>query len=487
MVSLTRDNVAKDLKEVHLTVQPPDTIIAPKSVNIPTPGTTPDVELVSEPPCTSTQHRDHVGWLFESSDKSTYTPRERGKSEGPARHAPSMYKASATFQSLPTEIHFRIAAFLPDHALHVLARLKYSARLRNVYKKADPQAIRTQWRNLSGFDKSVLQELLLRDAFEKTCKADNPSITANKGVWSKTCFHCLSCNRRVLPTHFPKSEIFESVHGRTGMDKIIDRKCHAELRAVTLWDGKTITWSQLREVWADMDPYMVLPPIFRDYAYYKRKSTKEALETGRYSREGNELRLRDLDHARASWTGYSGRSLRQLGVEATAEYYADLYTLLRFQSIDANTIVSKIQQSRLYVCPHFDLARLVTRRMSEEAVDFRPSGPGPYKAKDRIIDHLVRQLDRLEWREFFIRGRGLGMRSDIAMPKIKEQTLCCGFRNERCQTSVTMQRLRDEDTTAWLRDLVRLKVVRRWRIDRGTGDESWQAQNGTSVRVVDVE
>lgn len=79
------------------------------------------------------------------------------------------------------------------------------------------------------------------------------------------------------------------------------------------------------------------------------------------------------------------------------------------------------------------------------------------------------------------------MRSDIAMPKIKEQTLCCGFRNERCQTSVTMQRLRDEDTTAWLRDLVRLKVVRRWRIDRGTGDESWQAQNGTSVRVVDVE
>lgn len=203
MVSLTRDNVAKDLKEVHLTVQPPDTIIAPKSVNIPTPGTTPDVELVSEPPCTSTQHRDHVGWLFESSDQSTYTPRERGISEGPARHAPSMYKASATFQSLPTEIHFRIAAFLPDHALHVLARLKYSARLRNIYKKADPQAIRTQWRNLSGFDKSVLQELLLRDAFEKTCKADNPSITSNKGSGprrvSTVCLAIDGCSRRTSP------------------------------------------------------------------------------------------------------------------------------------------------------------------------------------------------------------------------------------------------------------------------------------------------
>lgn len=37
-----------------------------------------------------------------------------------------------------------------------------------------------------------------------------------------------------------------------------------------------------------------------------------------------------------------------------------------------------------------------------------------------------------------------------------------------------------------MRDLVRFKVVRKWRVDRGTSDEEWQAQNGTSCPANDV-
>ena len=102
------------------------------------------------------------------------------------------------------------------------------------------------------------------------------------------------------------------------------------------------------------------------------------------------LRLRDLDHARPSCSRFSGSLPRELGVEATTKHYADLYTLLRFQSIDADTVVSRINQNKLYICPHFDLAKILTRPMSEDPVDFRRNGPGPYKPKDRVIDHLAR-------------------------------------------------------------------------------------------------
>lgn len=129
--------------------------------------------------------------------------------------------------------------------------------------------------------------------------------------------------------------------------------------------------------------------------------------------------------------------------------------LLRFQSIDADTVVSRINQNKLYICPHFDLNRILTRTMFEDPVDFRPIGPGPYKPKDRIIDNPARQIDRRKWRQHFIPSRGLGLR-DIAMPLSKEQAICCGFKNGGCRTSESIQRLKDEGTTAWMKGLTRL-------------------------------
>jgi hypothetical protein len=34
----------------------------------------------------------------------------------------------------------------------------------------------------------------------------------------------------------------------------------------------------------------------------------------------------------------------------------------------------------------------------------------------------------------------------------------------------------------WMRDLVRLRVVKKWRVDRGTRDKEWQAQKGASAK-----
>lgn len=400
--------------------------------------------------------------------------------------APATEAAAMAFQNLPTEIHFRIAVYLPDHALHVLASLKCSAIIRDAYGNADPQRLRTQKANLSDFDRSVHQELTMRDTFERTvertvertCYTEELSNTLSEIIWSETVFHCLSCNRPVITDHFPESELLESVRKKVGMSKIVDRKCHAELRPVRLWNGRVITWSQLQEIWADMDPYIILPPIFSDHGYNKRKSAKLAAKSGRWSREPDTLRLRDLDHARLAWSRVSSDAPRELGVQATAEYYSDMCTVLRFQSIDADLIVTKVKQNNLYICPHLDLANVFTRPMTEDPIDFRPIGPGPYRPDDRVIDHLARQIDRREWSDHDPR-RVWGMRDNV-MPLLKQQTICCGHQNETCRTMVSIQRLRDDETTVWLKDLVRIKVVRSWRIDDGTADQSWQAQNGTS-------
>nr|GFD57238.1 hypothetical protein [Tanacetum cinerariifolium] len=74
-------------------------------------------------------------------------------------------------------------------------------------------------------------------------------------------------------------------------------------------------------------------------------------------------------------------------------------------------------------------------------------------------------------------------RLDKPLRKVKEQAVWCGFKAGLCRTSVTLQRFRDNErwTVGWTRDLVRLKVVRKWRVDCGTGGGEWQAQNGVSV------
>lgn len=67
---------------------------------------------------------------------------------------------------------------------------------------------------------------------------------------------------------------------------------------------------------------------------------------------------------------------------------------------------------------------------------------------------------------------------------IKEQYILCGFKGNNCRTVVTLQRFRNNEQwiVGWMRDLVRLRVVKKWRVDRGTRDKEWQAQKGASAK-----
>ncbi|KAF9699077.1 hypothetical protein EKO04_003004 [Ascochyta lentis] len=445
-----------------------------------TPESTPDAEVVSQSSLSLAHYLGLVGWLFVPHYKTPRTPR-RSISEEHACSAPTTATTSTPFQHLPTEIHFRIAAYLPDHTLHVLAGYKQNVRLRRIYGNADPQGLRTRKRNLSAFEHSVHQELMMRDAFEMTHYPQNSSSGLHRAIWSETLFHCLSCNQSVGTAHFPMSEMLESTQTRTGMSKIIDRQCRAELTPVLLWDDRVITWSQLQEAWADMDPYILMPPIFSDYGQHNSTPLTSTSNSRRYTREPNTLRLRDLDQARTAPLLSSNSLPRELGVEATAEYYTDLYRPLRIQRLNATTIATTIRQRDIYICPHLHLAELLLRPMSEQPVDFRPHGPGPFAAGDRIVHHLARGVDQRAWKDDAARRAASGRACWV-----KEQAVCCGFNDEECRSAVFIQRCREGGVGGWLRDLVRLRVVRKWRVDRGTGDEGWQAQNGSSVEVVDV-
>lgn len=392
-------------------------------------------------------------------------------------------ESPATFLSLPTEIHFRIAHFLPDHALHILGNYRYSARLRYIYRNADPHGCRNSILHLSDHDYSIYQELKERDAFDQTGYPQNPQRPLSRIVWSRTPFHCLSCNKTVLACHFPKTEMEKSMQSRTGMSRIIERQCFAELTPVKLWDDRIVSWSWLQEVWAKMDPSANShAPVLVDNTAVRHGGNhchNRSPTIRRYTSKPDTLTLRDLDHTQIpTWIAPLNANERVFGVEATAEYYIDLYTQFRWLKIDASEVATTIKQKQPYLCPHFDLGRLMYQPMSRFPLSVRPAGPGPLEPGVRVVDLLVGYLNKHAW-------AATGMHTNRLASMVKGQDIQCG--RPGCRTRITIQRYRDcagEEFWSLLKDLVRLKVVRKWRIDRGTGDAEWQAQNGTTAKYV---
>ncbi|KAH6620046.1 hypothetical protein C7974DRAFT_225260 [Boeremia exigua] len=383
-----------------------------------------------------------------------------------------------TFHNLPAEIHFHIATFLPGHTLLILAKYGYSARLRCIYQDADPDGVRTDMRYISVLDESIYDELRTRDAFEKT-PYPHQGLRPCKSIWSTTRFHCANCEKAVGCAHFPLEELKKSAETRTGMCKITQRKCFARATPVKLWDDRVATWDQMQEAWSAMEGQIVSPPLLSDYGRDTEKPTKSKKKTKlRYTDLCNTLELRDLDFAATRYPG----TLRTFGVEAVAQYYIDLYTLFRLSDADGHTVTSLLARKEPYVCPHVDIAQLMARPVIEQPIEFRPHSP-ICAANTTVADLLCKTLESGPWRAD---PSSIYPRRSKPLRRFKEQTIWCGYKGDRCRTAVSLQRFRDaspENTVggSWgLSDLIRLKIVRRWRVDQGPGEDEWQAQNGTS-------
>lgn len=416
-----------------------------------------------------------VGWLcsphqtlhqaLRSSSRPTTQLSGTCSQEGSTVLTHTAHSIPTSFQSLPTEIHFQIAAYLPGHAIAVLARSDtLSESLRHTYKKADPRRKGTSLSSLSREESCIWLELRSRDLFEKTPypREVEGLVGISRYIWSGSRFYCFCCKKSVGFAHFPVKQMLESVNHRTGMGKITERRCFAYVMPIQLWGEKVITWDRLQEARAKVDP--ANPSVLLEWDLHH---TTGQLQGGKTCHPSRPSRL-SLDYVLPETC------------EATAKYFIDLYTPLRFRASSASIITELVKQSPPYICPHLDLSSLLHRLMGTKPIDSRPQTLS-YSPELTVAEVLVAALDKKPWATD---PDSYQRRPDKPLRKIKEQAIRCGFRGGKCRTSVTLQRFRDNEewSLGWMKDLVRLKVVRKWRVDKGTGDAEWQAQNGVSVQ-----
>lgn len=430
-------------------------------------------------PCLA-QYISSVGWLFAPHKALHLAPQqthhlvtdlsEESTQEEPIVPMLAVDRIPTTFQSLPTEIHFRIAAYLPGHAIIIIVGSdKFSESLRQIYKTADPGGRKNELYHLSFKDFSIYRELYSRDLFEATL---SPRVVEGLGqlardIWSASRFYCTCCKALVGPTHFPMKEMLESVNNRTGLSKITNRLCSAQVTPVQLWGNRAISWDQLQEAQGLLRQPDRSVTVLWDF--HIQSPWLLAGKTKLYMSPADTL---TLDYVFPS------------KLEATAKYFIDLCTPLRFRSANASTITHLVQQNCPYICPHLDLATLFGRNMASRPIDCRPE-TGSHNPKLTVAQVLVQALDQKPWSPD---PDSPHRRLDRPLRKVKEQAVWCGFKTGPCRSSVTLQRFRDNErwSVGWMRDLVRLKVVRKWRVDRGTGDGEWQAQNGVNGMVESV-
>lgn len=486
MVVLKRLKLASTCtQQSSLVVLDPNTTIAAGSCGESNPETNLDEDATSRSLASLRQFIKPASWLVTSTKtepcKDSGVCFSTAQPESPTQTAKAKAKPTK-FHDLPTEIHFRIATYLPDHALHIVAKYGYSERIRRVYQAADPRSVRLDIRRLSFEERSIYNELYMRDNFEATPLPRPMSSPYYRGIWASTMFHCWGCHESVGCAHFPLKEMEESRERRTGMSKITERQCFARITPVELWDKRVTTWDELQQAWHDMDDDAISSTILSDHVLDRQKSgkTKSRTKPDRHTDIPNTLKLTNLDFAAT----LSHMSARHLGVEATAEYYIDLYPLFRLLVTDGPSVRAYIAQKRPYMCPHLDLVALMSRPMSTNPIDFRPNNPS-YAAHATVADVLCKALEAAPWHAD--PDAPYRRRRDEPQRRIKEQTIWCGFKGNKCRTAVSLQRFRDSSREnsvggLWgLSDLCRIKVVRKWRVDCGTGEEEWRAQNGVSV------
>jgi hypothetical protein len=424
------------------------------------------------PPCSAT-YMSSVGWLFvphqipaQPSYQTSHWATPFLNESIQEKSTLSKNSIQKTFQCLPTEIHFHIAAHLPDHAIVLLAHSnELTEGIRQAYNKADPRGKRSEVRNLSYESVRIWRELRTRDVFERTpypLEITGFSESAREiwEIWEASNFYCFCCKESVGLAHFPIKQMLESVSNRTGMNKITDRKCFAHLTPVQLWANRLVTWERLQEAREELR----LPDVWK-LLHWDFNHTTKSLRAGKHKRPLSPPNTLILHRILPD------------EVEAKAKYFVDLYKPLRFRAANTSTIVNLVKENPPYICPHLDLARLFDQLMAYKPIIFHPQ-MRTHDPALTVAEALVRAMERKTWStdpDAFPQG---------SQCKVKEQAIWCGFKEDGCRTRVSLQRFRDRErwTVGWMRDLVRLKVVRQWRVDRGTGGAEWQAQNGVSVK-----
>lgn len=385
------------------------------------------------------------------------------------------------FHELPTEIHHLVASHLPDHALHILARYGYSGQIRQIYQKIDPTGVRNNMKTVSKLELSIFEELRMRDALEKALFSCERLSPFHHAQLSRGRLHCASCQTSVSYAHFRLEEIKKSVNEREGLSKITERQCRARTTPVRLWDDKVITWDLLQQAWAIMCNHMVRLPVLVDYAYVFYNDMKPPK---RLTDMPNTLKIRRYNHFDARYL--QDHNSHTSGIEAVAEYYIDLGTLLRYRSLQGDMLAALIKDKTPYICPHIDLVKLMMVPLSKNPIKFCHHDP-THDPNATFAAVFCNVMEKSEWEPDW--GHPSSRHSDKKRSRlIKHRTLWCGFDDHNCRTAVSLQRFRDHTPQStvgspwWMWDLVRLKVTRVWRIDNGTGGKEWQAQNGVSSR-----
>lgn len=371
-----------------------------------------------------------------------------------------------TFESLPTEIHFEIAKHLPDYAVYLLARSESLGKnLRQIYLNADPSGERLEACRLSYEEHLIWCELRSRDLFERT---PYPLEVAGlddmtKSVWECARFYCFCCKQLVGLAHFPVKQMLESKEKRNGMSKITERKCFAHVMPVQLWGDRTVTWERLQETREQLG-HPNRRKVYTHWDCHYTHRTTDDLRTNK-----SKLLLSTLDTL-------SVHKLFPNRIEARAEYFIDLCKPLRHRGANASIIIDLVNEKSPYICPHMDLTKILPRLMASDPINFS-NRPIAHDPASTVVEVMVRAMEQKAWEP------DPNAPSSRLLCKVKEQAIWCGFKGDKCRTSVMLQRFRDNKhwSVGRMRDLVRIKVVRKWRVDRGTGDEEWQAQNGVSA------
>ncbi|KAF3051614.1 hypothetical protein E8E11_005286 [Didymella keratinophila] len=256
------------------------------------------------------------------------------------------------------------------------------------------------------------------------------------------------------------------------MSKITERKCFAKIMPVQLWQNSVVTWERLQEERKELrrpDRHRTVRVL--DWSCHPGCHTTEELCTHKSKWLPSTLDTLTLHRV------FPDR------VEARAECFINLYEPLRFRTANASDIIDLVNEKQPYICPHLDLTNILPVLMASHPINFHGQTPS-YDSAMTLAEVMVLAMENKPWEP-----RPAYRRSDKALCKIKEQSILCGFKGNKCRTVVTLQRFRDNErwSVGWMRDLVRLRVVRKWRVDRGTKDEEWQAQNGASAEVERAE
>jgi hypothetical protein len=205
------------------------------------------------------------------------------------------------------------------------------------YERADPSGQRLEFANLSYKEQCISVELRTRDLSQRTpfpLKLANSSRDL-RNIQNDVKFYCYCCKEVVGLHHFPLREMLASIHDRTGMSEIFERKCFTQAMPVHLWKDSVVTWERLQEERKELRrPGRHRQIRVLDWKCYPDCHTAEELCTHKSKSRPSSLDTLTLHRV------FPDR------VEARAEYFINLYEPLRFRTASVATAIELVKEQR---------------------------------------------------------------------------------------------------------------------------------------------